>query len=768
MTDLFTEALKDAEKLREIAEQDAKNRLIEKLTPYIKRVIAKEVAGSTDFFFEQDEEPELVPPPSDPQGMGGPMATTAPANTTDPTQVADVGLADQPMAAPIPGPEGGELVGASMPDQEGKIVVDFDDLFVDAGTDQVTITPGTAPVQPTGAMASPEATAAPAALGAEAVPAPETAVPAGAAPAPVAPTGEEEEVPPLPAEAVSYKEYNRVLSYISERIDKAYFVGNISDISRNSIKQRLFDLMEALDGMRNKGLITSKQARLNENRLEFLFLKLKEAGLDNSYLKKEQGKGTDMTSLREFAAKLFEEDENLAKDSVSTGETGVKVDDEYSRHAADVSGVDPKLGGRKDLKAAQEDKLVAEEMKGGTAGSVNADSISGDVHELPWNEGEPVVAEEDQDKTVTKSMKEASGPDAKPGAHKEVSSAAMGFGDTTEEPCAEFEVDDAELAEAVRSIRKENIKKKLDALREASDGKDTKSWEDGEPEGGEDESHDNLKDKKNEGSKLKKPKVKKEGMYEMDMDMDADVGGEEAVAGDLVLSIDLPPEVEEELAALGVDDLDVDVALNVGGAGDEGDEEVELVDDEDMGGEEGASAEEDMVLADDADDMGDMEEMAMPEGMMESKSGHLARKTKLLEKKLSQALRMLEEKEKQVEGLNKQLAETNLFTSKAVYYSKFLQRALSEKALTKKSLQQIVEHLDKGTTVAETKAIYTKIKRRLDEHATASRKLGGSSSKVTKPGSASLTEGAQPQTGHESEGPTPNRWQVLAGIKKVD
>jgi hypothetical protein len=45
MSDLFTEALKDSKKLREIAEQDAKNAIVEAITPYIKEMIAKEKEG---------------------------------------------------------------------------------------------------------------------------------------------------------------------------------------------------------------------------------------------------------------------------------------------------------------------------------------------------------------------------------------------------------------------------------------------------------------------------------------------------------------------------------------------------------------------------------------------------------------------------------------------------------------------------------------------------------------------------------------------------
>jgi hypothetical protein len=258
-------------------------------------------------------------------------------------------------------------------------------------------------------------------------------------------------------------------------------------------------------------------------------------------------------------------------------------------------------------------------------------------------------------------------------------------------------------------------------------------------------------------------------MHEMMHEDDELEGGDEA---DLVLSIDLPPEVEEELAALGLDedDLDVDLELNVGDMDD--DEEVEIVDDEDEDAEEdadfGSSAEEDVVLAD------DMDEQAMSCGnirgesnmAMENKLKHALRKQKLLESKLAKAAKLLEAKEKELRVSKKELAETNTFTAKAVYYSKFLHRALNENALNQKVLQQIVEHLDKGKTVAETKAIYKKIERQLNEHASASRKLDGSSSKVTKPGSANLTEGVAPQAGRNPDGQTSDRWMILAGINR--
>jgi hypothetical protein len=771
MSDLFTEAVRDAQKLREIAESDAKNAIVEKLAPYIKEMIAKEVSGQSDFYFEQDENPipeeeeeqlAAPQPPADPQGLQGPTPTAEPAATTDAMQPDDLGagLGDQPEQAPLT-PEGEEVMNATMPDEEGKITIDFEDLFVDDGS--VTIDQSElgklAPVQAIGAPPAPAGDLAP-----------ELETPAE--PAPVAPevAGEEEPVEELelPVESVTYPEFQRVFSNIAERIDRVFFSESVSDINRETLKQRLFDLLETIDVMKNGGLITTKQARLQENKLEFLFLKLKEAGLHNSYNMNNSDKDTNMKSLKEFAAKLFEEDENLAKDSQSSGESGMPVDDEYSEHAADVSGVDPKLGSRKDVGVAAKDETpLAEDSV------ADADPISGDVEgEHGWEEGEPVVDEEDQDETVTRDMSEAS---ARPGDQElpdeDVAEGHAGFGDTDEEPetaglaaeSVSYEVDPDELAEAVRDIRRESIKEKMSKLKEASDGAEAESWEDGEPEGGEDGSLENLEDKNHDNKKLKEGTMEEENLGEMDMpvEMDMDSGEEDDLGdggeADLVLSVDLPPEVEEELADLGLgdEDVSVDVELNLGGLGDE--DEVEVVDDE--GPEGPGSEEEDMVLADEA--------VSPSEMAYEAKFRHSVRKNKLLEKKVGKAAKLLEEKNSELQNLKKQLVETNLFTAKAVCYSRFLQRALTEKSLGKKALQQIVEHLDKGRTVAETKAIYGAIKRKLDEHATASRKLDGSSSKVTKPGSANLNEGADPQASQQDpNGQTAARWQMLAGIPK--
>ena len=52
MSELFKEALAETKKIKEIAEADAKRKIIEEVSPFIKQMIVKETA----FFFEEEEE----------------------------------------------------------------------------------------------------------------------------------------------------------------------------------------------------------------------------------------------------------------------------------------------------------------------------------------------------------------------------------------------------------------------------------------------------------------------------------------------------------------------------------------------------------------------------------------------------------------------------------------------------------------------------------------------------------------------------------------
>lgn len=686
MSDLYKEALADAAKIREIAEQDARSAILERINPYIKQMIAKEASNS--FLLEQEDMTPEAPAPDAAMAMPDAMA---------------------PSEMPITPAGGSDVVNVPMPSgTDGKITLSFDDLFASEGSDIVnptdmsqassmevaTTTPAieaapempapSAPVEtPPAEMPAPEAAAAaPATAGP--TPAPETA---GAA-------AEEEVAPAAPiAEAKTIKQFERQLAEMAVKIDRMYTT-KVTALTEDAYKTKLFSLLEQLDSLAANKVISPKQAQLNENRLEFLFLHLKEANLNNSY-NKQKDKDTTMTTLKEFAAKLFEgaDNERLAQDSKSSGETGVAVHKAATAHAMKASGVHADLfgGGSKTT-----EKLAA-------AGSVDADELEGlDGEEGPW---EQALLEE-----VEAALRDELDAHEKPEAG-EVPAAVKDSG--------YFEISEAALKEAVAKIRKEAASKKATSK-----------------------------------SAIKEAARKK--LLEM-----METGMEE----DMVLSVELPDEVEEQLAD---EDLEVDLMFSGEEEEDMGDEdmgdEAEVVDlDMSAAGEEEdeelGSSEEEMLLTDEEDDM---EEMAKP--LMESRRVRKA----LLESRTREvkSRRLAEAKRAETATLKKEMAETNLFLSKLVYLNKFLVR----EDLSRKVKQQIVEHLDRASTIAEAKDIYGKIVRKLDEAAAAhTAPVVGSASKPTTAGSARLNEGvtrAASSNGSEPVIGTFEKWQILANIKR--
>ena len=676
MSDLYKEALADAAKIREIAEQDARSAILERINPYIKQMIAKE--SSNSFLLEQEDMTPEAPAPE----------AAMPPDTTVPSEM------------PITPAGGSDVVNVPMPTgTDGKITLSFDDLFASEGSDivnptdmsqassmEVATTP--APVEtPPAEMPAPEAAAAaPATAGP--TPAPETA---GAA-------AEEEVAPAAPiAEAKTIKQFERQLAEMAVKIDRMYTT-KVTALTEDAYKTKLFSLLEQLDSLAANKVISPKQAQLNENRLEFLFLHLKEANLNNSY-NKQKDKDTTMTTLKEFAAKLFEgaDNERLAQDSKSSGETGVAVHKAATAHAMKASGVHADLfgGGSKTT-----EKLAA-------AGSVDADELEGlDGEEGPW---EQALLEE-----VEQALRDELDAHEKPEAG-EVPAAVSDSG--------YFEISEAALKEAVAKIRKEAAAKKTTSK-----------------------------------SAIKEAARKK--LLEM-----MDTGMEE----DMVLSVELPDEVEEQLA-----DEDLEVDLMFSGEEDMGDEDMgdeEEVVDLDMSAageeedEELGSSEEEMLLTDEEGEE-EMDEMAMKphSPMMESRRVRKA----LLESRSREikSRRLAEAKRAETATLKKEMAETNLFLSKLVYLNKFLVR----EDLSRKVKQQIVEHLDRASTIAEAKDIYGKIVRKLDEAAAAhTAPVVGSASKPTTAGSARLNEGvtrAASSNGSEPVIGTFEKWQILANIKR--
>lgn len=674
MSDLYKEALADAAKIREIAEQDARSAILERINPYIKQMIAKEASNS--FLLEQED---MSPEAS------APDASMAPPDAMAPSEM------------PITPAGGSDVVNVPMPSgTDGKITLSFDDLFAPEGTTDIVN-----PTDMSQASSMEVATSTPAIEAAPEMPAPSAPVeapaatpaaeapPAEAGPTPAPETAgaaaeEEAPVPPAPlAEVKTAKQFERQLAEMAVKIDRMYST-KVSALTQDAYKTKLFSLLEQLDSLAANKVISPKQAQLNENRLEFLFLHLKEANLNNSY-NKQKDKDKTMTTLKEFAAKLFEsaDAERLGQDSQSTGETGLPVHKAATAHAMKASGVHADLfgGGSKTT-----EKLAA-------AGSVDADELEGlEGEEGAW---EQALLEE-----VEAALRDELDAHEEPEAG-EVPAAVKDSG--------YFEISEAALKEAVAKIRKEAASKKATSK-----------------------------------SAIKEAARKK--LLEM--------MGTSGMEEDLVLSVELPSEVEEQLAD---EDLDVDLMFSGEEEEEEGSEEMVDLDMSDEGG-----TEEEMLLTDEEGEE-EMDEMAM-KPMMESRRVRKA----LLESRTREikSRRLAEAKRAETATLKKEMAETNLFLSKLVYLNKFLVR----EDLSRKVKQQIVEHLDRASTITEAKEIYGKIVKKLDEAAAAhTAPVVGSASKPTTAGSARLNESvtrAASSNGSEPVIGTFEKWQILANIKR--
>ncbi len=574
MSNLYKEALIDGRKLREIAEEEAKKKLLEKFTPYVKEMITKEFqtvslfAENAEAAFvvgEQEEDPAqadpnaALPPPQDPTNISAapadpaaavppvpPADATPPMTTQPPAVAAEPALSNPPTATELPvEPIGGgnELGNTSLDaiSDDGKIVVDVNDLFSPEASEAI-------------AQADMESTAIDAAPPAPLPPSPEEELPGDNAGTeePIATDAElqsqpTEELPQTPEQLVE-RVTNIVnsINELSSKIDLLCLSENkVKEIEKNYQKTRLFSLLEQVDTLKENGLITGKQATILENKLEILFIKLKEANFTNSYKRinvHNTGDNTNMAkSLKSIAAKLFLEEADPIEKTQSAADARSKA---ASAHAKSASG------NPKNVKAESEDSVPTKEK------------------EVAWDEQDPNgqgVLEENAE------------------VGDETVSASAGFGDTSEEPEVEFEVSEAELMEAIRQIRKEQRDRKYQALKES---------------------------------------LEECGDEDM-MEEQAEFGEEDAEVGVDVAGGDVDVEAAEAdlqaaFEALGISDVSVD--LNSGAD----DEEIEIVDDEE--GADLGSEETDMVLHDDEE-----EELAAEMALYE------AAKKKIAAKRLQEA-----------------------------------------------------------------------------------------------------------------------------------
>lgn len=659
MSTLYKEALIEAKKLRELAEQDAKKKILEELSPLIKKSINEQLGADevSESFFTEDSVSE------EPVNLNGDKANIEDINDSE----GDItglnnqqtgSLGDESGNAPISvrGSEEENIMSATMPGADGKITVDFEDLF----SSNNTKTPLEMPIQ-----VSPEDS------------------------------------------IVSQDTFKEDLLQIENKITESFYKNNLSILGKETLQQKLFNLLENLDFLKESNIINEKEAIKNENKLNYLFLKLKESKVSNSYIKDNQEDINIMPSLKEYAARLFEEDTS----HVDAGQAKLNQKSTASdEHAKKQSGVSPEVGNTSDLKAQTPKQ--------------NSKSVPTNG----WDEAEPELKEE---------------VDVK---------ASSGFGDD-KDASVEFDISDTELNEAIKNLTEESVESVVKPKVDKKEG-----WENAEPEE-KNPSHANLKEDAGEEMIVDPSADPLAGTDPLET--------EELSEPDLILNIELPAEIQDALANIDVSQIgvDVDVPGATGAAGDlDLDDEMELdfnLDDDD-------DSVVDSLEAPEADPIEDDEEMKESYMKMKEAFVKLQKANKLLESKVSQLQTENSSLKETAIKHKENLKEANLFLAKNIYFTKCLQRGdVSQKNL--QHIVEYLDRA-KTVKDAKKIYSMIKTKLQESANASR-KLTGSPSQVTTSGGNANtkqLNESKSVQ-GQESDPVIDtNRWAYLAKIKKAD
>lgn len=345
MSNLYKEALIESQNLKKLAEESAKKKILEEISPMLKKAITDQINESVGENFFVEDSTDVSEKQIDSEM---PVTDTAGLSNTQ------VGGLSNPEPEPPLAPKGKEpgVMSATMPGSDGKITVDFEDLFLSgdplAVSDSLSTVDKPEPVAP---------------------------VPVDEQPIVEPELNNSNDISSYNEEpsTVTKESFDKSLFEITQKINEAFYLENLSVLGKEKIQQNLFNLLENLDFLKQNKIINENIALKNENKLEFLFLKLKEAKLTNSYIETDRRDINKMNSLKEYAAKLFEQDSTYSETADKKINHKSTASDE---HAMKQSGVSPEIGGPADLKAATEKQ--------------NAKTPS----EKPWDEGEPSLKEE--------------------------------------------------------------------------------------------------------------------------------------------------------------------------------------------------------------------------------------------------------------------------------------------------------------------------------------------------------------------------------------
>ena len=431
-TPLFQEALIEAKKLREAATIEAKNAVMESISPVIKQMIDREI----NVILEQEEPADMPPPappapspdagaaaPIEPAGgpeadMAAPMPPAAVAAAAPPiaspnaqvlgtittgpdggqritipidqlfqpevkpaaagTEMAPVPAeaaeptTPQPVQAPAPGPAEMSAPTEEMPKSLAEIYSAVSKLIAEQAAPAPAVDPNAPPAPPPAPVpvVDPNASPAPMAMP-PAAPAPVPATqPAPIAPAPnAAAPVVDPNAPPAPIQ--EYKNYKQKFEKLEEAVTGLRKTNKTNkNFIKESCEKEIYSLYTTLINLKENNAISPRLFSFNEERLELLHENL---NLIYSYTKIPLLKGNNMQtkrkdSLKEFAKSLFEGAEGFEK---SVGH----VDPEGDAEGGDAEHAHKLSGNPHHVKAEAEKAKFPTKQKNEWPGKPSAESL---------------------------------------------------------------------------------------------------------------------------------------------------------------------------------------------------------------------------------------------------------------------------------------------------------------------------------------------------------------------------------------------------------
>jgi hypothetical protein len=763
---LYEEALIEAKKLKEIAEADAKQAIVEEITPHIRKMIASSLAEKPGSVLYEEEDkmggsdaPTGTAPVADPAGTvdaGTPPpstdATMAPPTSSEPPVTAMAVGAPSGSDAPIQ-VSGADALNMPMPGPDGKLVVDFDDLFTPAepGDDTGAGDEGSgsaemAPEVP-GGMPSPtpvdvNPTPADATVGADTTGG--AGLPGEGEAMVATGQGDEPKASATEPQLETYELFSEALDLTAKRVNKAYSSKGVPSLMKEALQDKLFQLIESLETLVENKLVSENLGQILESRLEILHLKLQEAVLINTY---EGTKGTDMASksLKEFAAKMLSESETIEGGPITSPADVHKSEKSMTVQNANNAAAD---------KAGTHAQKITEP-------TVTLKTEAAELAKLE-EELRALIAEDEGD-----SLADDEGKQDLAGAASSIPDKKVGQVDVTKTPAG----GPSNPASYVQGVS-ENIEHSKETGSEEVVGKTSTGHPKKESVAVSGKAlNERTKKLKAEGIR-KQIAALQEQLKECGMEMETEAAGNGLPA----------PGVPPKKSVMGEDDtvinFNFDLSDLVGGLDGLGDDdEIEIVDDEDepsggseFGGGIDAASEPSGDEAGSDLDLGGDEEGSEPSDLGvgssegDSEGEEEEDRTMPLSERIRRARKSTNTTLAENKALKTQLAEQTLFNAKVVH----LQPFLNNRNLTKEQKQKIVEYLDRGKTVNEVKTIYTKVKTVLESTQKAKVKAG-SSSRPAGAGAATLNESVNTENLYEGAvlvEAERNRLMELAGIRR--